>query len=53
MEEKSLRETVNAIWSGAAVEMVTIGTTVNATLTWNALIAKEPVLLNKINPAVN
>ncbi len=48
-----MRETVNVIWSGAAVEIMTIGTTVNATLTRNVLNAKEPVLLNKINPAVN
>jgi hypothetical protein len=44
---------VNAIWSGAAVEMVTIGTTVYVNLTWNALIAKEPALLNKTNPVAN
>jgi hypothetical protein len=48
-----LKGIVNAIWSGAAVEMVIIGTTVNAILTWNVLIAKAPVLLNKTNPAVN
>ena len=51
--KKSLWETVNVIWNGVAVEIMTIGTTVNVTLIWNVLIAKEPVLLNKINPAVN
>jgi hypothetical protein len=45
-----LRETVNVIWSGATVEIMTIGMTVNATQTWNVLIAKELVLLNKKNP---
>ncbi len=44
---------MNVIWSGVAVEIMIIGTTVNATQTWNVLIVKELVLLNKTNPAVN